>query len=366
MSYVFLTFCLFFIFVLLIKFWIKLTGLKSSLLQNYQLNDVIEIQNNRNEQNKKIKFMSFNFYLQSFIAINDYKTGDCRHERFNHFIDNYLDKYDIICFQEVYGTLSLFCNKLIDKAKLKGFHWYVVPESLNLNSFKFMDSGLLTISKYPIVYTNTVHFTNGLYKDRLAKKSFQYCVIDMLNKNKRYLHIINTHLQSEYKFKDEIAMNIKFKQLKQIRDFINFHNLSKKELIICGDFNINFYLNDSYKNEKKMYSKEYYKLLSMLNLSINNDCFHNIDHNRKPTLYCTYDKKTGKEIDTRHRPEYYYYCNKNYINIPRCVDYVFYVSHFKNKLKISDSKVEELSCKPSDKNLQQCSDHCALVIEFVF
>ena len=123
--------------------------------------------------------MSFNFYLQSFILCDDYINGDCKYERFNHFIDNYLDDYDIICFQEVYGTLSLFCNKLLKRAKQKGYHWYIVPKSPKLNSFKFMDSGLLTISKYPIIYTNTVPFNDGLYKDVLAEKSFQYCMIDI-------------------------------------------------------------------------------------------------------------------------------------------------------------------------------------------
>lgn len=368
MKFVFLILYLFIIFVLITKFWIKISGLNNSILQNYQLNDIIEYQSTI-QNNKKIKFMSFNFYLRCFIACDDYINKDCKYERFNQFIDNYLDEYNIICFQEVYGTLSLYCNKLLKRAKQKGFHWYVVPESPKLNEFKFMDSGLLTISKYPIVYTNTVPFNDGVYIDMFAEKSFQYCIIDTFNKNinKRYLHVINTHLQSEYKIKDETSMNVKFKQLKQIKDFIDFYNLIKETLIICGDFNINcFYLNDTYKNEEKMYSKEYYKLLSMLNLSINNDCFHNIDYNRKPTLYSTYDKKTGKEIDTRHKPEYYHECNKNYVNHPRCVDYIFFISPLQNCLKLYNSKIEELSCKTSDKNLQQCSDHYALTAEFSF
>jgi endonuclease/exonuclease/phosphatase family metal-dependent hydrolase len=361
----FLVICFLVLLSIITKLWIKITGLTDSILQKYKLNDIVEKQK---RDNKKIKFMSFNFYLQSFITCDDYKNGDCKYERFNHFIDNYLNEYDIICFQEVYGTLSLFCNKLITKAKHKGFHWYVVPKSLKLNSFKFMDSGLLTISKYPILYTETVQFKNGLYKDKLAEKSFQYCIIDTLNKNtnKKYLHIINTHLQSEYKIRDENAMNIKFKQLKQIKDFIDFYNLRKEAVLFCGDFNINcFYLNGSYKNEQKMYSKDYYKLLSMLNLSINNDCFHNTNYTRKTTLYCTYDKKTGKEIDTRHRPEYYYEHNKNYINIPRCVDYIFFTFHLQNWLNISNSKVEKMYCVTSDKNLQQCSDHYALTVELI-
>lgn len=352
--------------IFITKFWIKITGLKSSILQNYQLNNILECQN-RIQDNNKIRFMSFNFYLKSFIACDDYKNGDCNYERFNHFIDNYLDNYDIICFQEVYGTLSLFCNKLINRAKQKGFHWYVVPESPKLISFKFMDSGLLTISKYPIIYSNTVPFNDGLYKDVIAQKSFQYCIIDNLNKNvnQKYLHVINTHLQSEYKIKDEISMDVKFKQLKQIRDFIDFYNLKQEALIINGDFNINcFYLNNSYKNEEKFYSKEYYKLLSMLKISINSDCFHNKDYERKPTLYCTYDKNSGKEIDTRHKPEYYHIHNKNYICNPRCVDYIFFISPLQNWLKLSNSKVEELRCKTSDKNLQQCSDHYALTVVF--
>ena len=103
----------------------------------------------------------------------------------------------------------------------------------------------------------------------------------------------------------------------------------------------------------------------MLKLSINNDCFHNIDYERNQTLYCTYNKKTGKEIDTIHRPEYYNHCNKNNINIPRCVDYIFFIFPLQNWIKLSNSKVEKMSCITTDKNLQQCSDHCALTVDFI-
>ena len=38
--------CLFFLlFILITKFWMKITGLKSSILENYQLKDIIKYQN---------------------------------------------------------------------------------------------------------------------------------------------------------------------------------------------------------------------------------------------------------------------------------------------------------------------------------
>jgi exonuclease III len=364
---------LIFILVLITKFWIYLSGVSNSIFQKYQLNDIIEFQNKIiNENKKNIKFMSFNFYLQSFVICDNYLNGDCKYERFNHFIDNHLDNYDIICFQEVYGTLSLFCKNIIKKAKLKGFNWYIVPEKIKLNSFKFMDSGLLIISKYPILYTNTVKFNDGLYKDVLAEKSFQYCIIDTLNKNidERYIHVINTHLQSDYSIKDNNAMIVKLKQLKQLRDFIDFYNLRKEALIVTGDFNINCYSTNNNKNECNIYSKDYYQLLSILNLSINNDSFHKFNYERKPTLYCSYNKKTQKEIDTRYRPEYINDINDindiniNYVNIPKCVDYIFFKPPLNNWLKLYKSEINKLQCKTSDKYLQQCSDHYALTTEF--
>ena len=40
-------FIIIFILVLITKFWIKITGVTSSILQNYQLNDIIECQNTK-------------------------------------------------------------------------------------------------------------------------------------------------------------------------------------------------------------------------------------------------------------------------------------------------------------------------------
>lgn len=366
-----LTVILVFIFIFILsKIWIKITNLKSHIFHNYELNDIINLKNNI--QDKKIKIMSFNFFLKCFFDCDNYYNFDCKQERFNYFINNYLDNYDIICFQEVYGTFSFFCHNLIKEAEKKGFYWYIVPNSPNFFSKKIMDSGLVTISKYPIVYTKTISFKKSLYSDSLAEKSFQYCIIDTLNNenNKRYLHIINTHLQSEYKLRDDDALYVKFNQLKQIKHFIDDHKLYSKSLLITGDFNINSYevINNlnNFEINYNSYSKNYFKMLSMLGLSIEHDIIHNVFHKRPPTLFCTYNKKNKKEIDTKHRPEYYINTlSGDLINIPRSVDYMFFIP-INDWLKHSNCKIEKLECKTSDKYLQNCSDHYAITTELIF
>ena len=125
-----LTVILVFIFIFILsKIWIKITNLKSHIFHNYELNDIINLKNNI--QDKKIKIMSFNFFLKCFFDCDNYYNFDCKQERFNYFINNYLDNYDIICFQEVYGTFSFFCHNLIKEAEKKGFYWYIVPNSPN-------------------------------------------------------------------------------------------------------------------------------------------------------------------------------------------------------------------------------------------
>jgi hypothetical protein len=139
---------IFFVFILIFilsKIWIKITHLKSHIVQKHELNDIINFKNNIQDKNKKIKIMSFNFFLKCFFDCDNYYNFDCKQERFNYFINNYLENYDIICFQEVYGTFSFFCHKLIKQAEKKGFYWYVVPNSPKFFSNKIMDSGLVTI-----------------------------------------------------------------------------------------------------------------------------------------------------------------------------------------------------------------------------
>jgi exonuclease III len=366
---------IFFVFILIFilsKIWIKITHLKSHIVQKHELNDIINFKNNIQDKNKKIKIMSFNFFLKCFFDCDNYYNFDCKQERFNYFINNYLENYDIICFQEIYGTFSFFCHKLIKQAEKKGFYWYVVPNSPKFFSNKIMDSGLVTISKYPIVYTKTISFKKSLYYDSLAEKSFQYCIIDTLNneKNKQYLHIINTHLQSEYKLRDDDALYVKFNQLKQIKHFIDFYHLNSKPLLINGDFNINSYelINNpsNLKIDYNSYSKDYFKILSTLGLSIEHDIIHDIFNKRPPTLFCTYNKKNQKEIDTKHRPEYYINTSTcDLINIPRSVDYMFFIPR-NYWLKHSNCKIEKLECKTSDKYLQNCSDHYAITTELIF
>lgn len=385
---------IFLLFILVFKLWIPLSNLDNSIFSYYQLNDTINKENIKTETKDYIKVMSYNMYLQSFIVCDNYSTNDCKNERYKSFIENYsdcFDLHDIICFQEVYATLSPFCKNIVKYAKTKGYNWYVVPEKPTFKSLKFMDSGLLIISKYPIIFCNSVMFDIGYSKDILAQKSFQYCIIDTLHRDyrKKYLHVINTHLQSEYKIEDDVAMSVKYEQLKQIRNYIRFYQLEKENLLICGDFNINCFcydINNNYQILNEIYSKEYYKMLSILQLSIYNDVMFNINkmnhsklnernnrlneriYERHPTLYCTYDTVTGKELDTRCKPEYTVSNNKRYdinkINIPRCVDYMFF-SPYNSNIRAKNSQILKFPCNTSEKYLQQCSDHFGISSELI-
>lgn len=372
---------LLFVIIIVVKNWITFTGLDNSLYeyQPHELNDIISI-----PDKSYLKIMSYNFYLQSMVMFDDYKYNDCKEERFNHFIKTHsktFDEHDIICFQEVYGTLSLYCNKIIEYAKHKEFHWFIVPEKPKFFSIKMMDSGLLILSKYPIIYANTVPFQSGLIKDRFAQKSFQYCIIDTFKKdNKKYLHLINTHLQSEYKLKDDDTMEVKYQQLQQIRNFIDFYKLRNDNLLICGDFNINCnYYDHSYEVVTGMYSKEYYKMLLILGMSVNNDVEHHYtdktstkyQNKRNPSLYCTYDTLTGKELDTRYRPYYKPHFRNNgtnitkynmfKINLERCVDYILFSPC--SSMTIRNTKTKQFECETRDISLSKCSDHNAITTE---
>ena len=70
----------------------------------------------------------------------------------------------------------------------------VVPK--DNSTFKLLDSGLVFLSKYKILYYEFIPWKVSNKTDRLANKGFLRVTIDF---NGRQLNIINLHLQAVYK-----------------------------------------------------------------------------------------------------------------------------------------------------------------------
>lgn len=128
--------------------------------------------------------------------------NDRKDQRLKCFIEDYLDKYDVICLQEMFGAFSRRRRKLIKAAVKRGFHWKVSsPQSRS--SMYLVDGGCLILSRVKIVAEASVIFEPGMMSDRLAAKGVIYAKLSP--KPGVFVHLFVTHLQAIYAGSDTVA-----------------------------------------------------------------------------------------------------------------------------------------------------------------
>ncbi|MBM3706878.1 MAG: hypothetical protein FJW69_00840 [Actinobacteria bacterium] len=112
------------------------------------------------------------------------------------------------------------------------------PDTASFNFLK-QDSGLLIVSRYPVIAAGAFCFSDLSSSDRLASKGVVYARIKVGMKENDYIHFFNTHLQSHNypgtRFKNlkelfGFALNIVLPEL-SCRGYIN-------PVIMVGDFNV--------------------------------------------------------------------------------------------------------------------------------
>lgn len=125
------------------------------------------------------------------------------------------------CFNEAYDSLeTYFPSYHICRGNLKGFN----P----------MNSGLVTLSKFPIVGVKFYEYKNSnpFSLDYLSEKGF---LVAMIKIGDREIKIINTHLQSsDFHRYDEYALS----QLEELLEYLDELRESGEDYIVGGDFNI--------------------------------------------------------------------------------------------------------------------------------
>ena len=167
-----------------------------------------------NKKKRTISFLSYNVKR----LILKYKLID--------FIN--WDK-DVICLQEYYNDMHSI--KKFNLHKSVNFN-IVLPPSYKL----LRDSGLVILSKFPIIYIDYVKFKISCSSLNFINRGFLVVKI-------RKLYIINTYLCGDV-----------LSQLEQINDYINLY-LKDKNIIIMGGFGKNIFNIKGFSEFKKIYSK---------------------------------------------------------------------------------------------------------------
>lgn len=227
------------------------------------------------ENGQKLRILTYNLYLRPPLINSN--GNDWKDERLELFIKHVMPKYDVMALQEVFELGSSRQARLILAAKKLGFKWSVksVAPPL-LTSLKFIDAGLLILSKFPIVEASGHIYSTGHQIDHYAAKQVIYAKIavplettsaDFLNFNSngqklppsptsasqqppqriRHINIFTTHTQASY-YENTEALNsqndsARLSQIQELLHFIdhkvyNVPNNAYNPVLILGDLNL--------------------------------------------------------------------------------------------------------------------------------
>ncbi|KAJ3280226.1 hypothetical protein HK104_000814 [Borealophlyctis nickersoniae] len=166
---------------------------------------------------------------------------------------SFLDSYDILTLSETFGSYSSRRDRLVDTAASRGFKWAVAGPDRNWWKFRFVDSGLLVLSRFPIVATDKIMYSGGFGSDRVAAKGILYT--RHLLSTTTTLHLFVSHLQSSYTPPseddadnlEEHGAKVRKRQLKTLRKFVqktvrkakrNRTGKHEDVVLLAGDFNV--------------------------------------------------------------------------------------------------------------------------------
>jgi len=302
-----------------------------------------------------VKLLSYNIFLRPPLIKNN--ADDYKNERLQEFMKNELEKYDIVCLQEMFNLANYRQQLLLTNAYDKGFHYYAKSVNPHWLSGKFIDAGLVILSKYPILASDGMIYLNGNQIDSWAAKQVIYAKIQV--SPTFFIHVFTTHMQASY-YDNLESINVindkaRASQVQELADFVK----SKTEgspypTIIAGDFNI----------DSREENAEYHYMMNTLIAAkptikdllkdqfnehpITYGDFHSVPHetNEGQTV------NVPRELHLTHKADHC--CGLS-------IDYIFLADTEANKkeniMEVTETKVEEFLVDPKVFTFSQLSDH---------
>jgi endonuclease/exonuclease/phosphatase family metal-dependent hydrolase len=302
-----------------------------------------------------VKLLSYNIFLRPPLIKNN--ADDFKNERLAEFLKSELAKYDIVCLQEMFNLANYRQQLLLKTAFEKGFPYYAKSVDPHWTSGKFIDAGLVILSKYPILETDGMIYIAGNQIDSWAAKQVIYAKIQI--SPTFFLHVFTTHMQASY-YDNHESINVindraRASQVQEIADFVKMKtDGSPYPVIIAGDFNIDSrgenaeyrYMMDTLVTAKpalKDLLRETYG-----EHPITYGDFHSVPHETEAGAVVT----TPRELHLTHKADYC--CGLS-------IDYIFMADTVANQrenvVEVTETKVEEFFVPPEKFIFSQLSDH---------
>lgn len=172
--------------------------------------------NSNKALSKDFNILTFNVQMRPFIDFNHYKATRLS-PKFN--------QYDIVTVQESFSRKNI----LLKDAK----HPYQAHLTDKRHCFSFVDSGLSTLAKFPIIFeAKEVYRAYAGFSDSLASKGI---LLTRFSIDGLILDVYNTHMQAGDTDRENKARR---EQALQVVEFVNKHSLPEHSVLIVGDFNM--------------------------------------------------------------------------------------------------------------------------------
>lgn len=303
-----------------------------------------------------VKLLSYNIFLRPPLIKNN--ADDFKNERLTEFLKSQLDRFDIICLQEMFSLCNYRQQLLLETAKERGFAYYAKSVDPHWLSGKFIDAGLVILSKYPILATDGMIYGAGNQIDSWAAKQVIYAKIQI--SPTFFVHVFTTHMQASY-YDNHDSINVindraRASQVQEIADFVKRKTEgSPYPAIIAGDFNIDSRgENGEYKYMMDTLTAAKPTIKDLLKEAYNNEHpitygdFHEIPHETEAGSMVP----TPRELHLTHKADHC--CGLS-------IDYIFMAdteaNRRENLVEISETKVEEFFVDSGKFPFSQLSDH---------
>jgi len=186
-----------------------------------------------------VRVLTYNIFLRPPLIKNN--EDDFKNERLAEFLRTEIDRFDIVCLQEMFNLANYRQQLLLQIAREKGFPYYAKSVNPSWFSGKFIDAGLVILSRYPIWETDGMIYRSGNQIDGWAAKQVIYAKVQVTPNY--FVHVFTTHMQASY-YDNHQSINVindkaRATQVQEMADFIKAKTeISPYPVLITGDFNI--------------------------------------------------------------------------------------------------------------------------------
>jgi endonuclease/exonuclease/phosphatase family metal-dependent hydrolase len=140
---------------------------------------------------RPVRLLTYNLFCRPPLVRNN--ADDYKNERLELFLQE-IEQYDIIALQEIFELLNTRQKYLIRAARKVGFK-YSLRGTWPSFDRKFIDAGVLILSKHPIMKYDHHIFESATEVDQFAAKQMMYAGVSVEGK---MVHVFTTHTQATY------------------------------------------------------------------------------------------------------------------------------------------------------------------------